>query len=205
MYFVMQSTHTGWACATSTRLSPTSRRCAAQMARGTEFRGYGPITVAATGVLALLAAGAQAILIPEPAASTSSAISRLWVATAAASVVLIGDRDGRRAPRRIHTGLADEMIHGATEQFIPAGVAGTLLTVVLYRVRTRRACGCCPASGRSCSASASSPPAARCRARCSRSASGISPPGLASARLRQWRAGVLALGDGAAVRRSGSS
>jgi hypothetical protein len=26
------------------------------------------------------------------------------------------------------------MIHGATEQFIPAGVAGTLLTVVLYRV-----------------------------------------------------------------------
>ena len=26
------------------------------------------------------------------------------------------------------------MIHGATEQFIPAGVAGTMLTVVLYRV-----------------------------------------------------------------------
>ena len=32
----------------------------AQMARGTEFQGYGPITVAATGVLALAAAGAQA-------------------------------------------------------------------------------------------------------------------------------------------------
>ena len=35
--------------------------------------------------------------------------------------------------RRIHSGLADEMIHAATEQFIPAGVAGVLLTVVLYR------------------------------------------------------------------------
>ena len=35
--------------------------------------------------------------------------------------------------RRIHSGLADEMIHAATEQFIPAGVAGALLTVVLFR------------------------------------------------------------------------
>src|SRR5262245_66032271 len=35
--------------------------------------------------------------------------------------------------RRIQSGLADEMIHAATEQFIPAGVAGVLLTVVLYR------------------------------------------------------------------------
>src|SRR5215475_11956829 len=35
--------------------------------------------------------------------------------------------------RRIHSGFADEMIHAATEQFIPAGVAGVLLTVVLYR------------------------------------------------------------------------
>jgi hypothetical protein len=36
--------------------------------------------------------------------------------------------------RRIHSGLADEMIHTATEQFIPAGVAGALLTFVLLRV-----------------------------------------------------------------------
>ena len=32
-----------------------------QMARGTEFRGYGPITVAATGLLAMLAAAIQAL------------------------------------------------------------------------------------------------------------------------------------------------
>jgi hypothetical protein len=36
--------------------------------------------------------------------------------------------------RRIHSGLADEMIHSATEQFIPAGVAGALVTFVLLRV-----------------------------------------------------------------------
>src|SRR5207302_11375672 len=35
--------------------------------------------------------------------------------------------------RRIHTGLADEMLRAATEQFIPAGVAGALLTFVLFR------------------------------------------------------------------------
>ena len=32
-----------------------------QMARGTQFRGYGPVTVAATGLLALLAAALQAL------------------------------------------------------------------------------------------------------------------------------------------------
>jgi hypothetical protein len=104
----------------------------AQLARGTEFQGYGPITVAATGVLALLAAGGQAILIPEPTAHVFSYLA-LWVATAAASVILIAIEMVARS-QRLHTGLADEMIHGATEQLIPAGVAGTLLTVVLYRV-----------------------------------------------------------------------
>src|ERR1700738_307412 len=42
----------------------------------------------------------------------------------------------------------------------------------------RRACGCCRACGRSYSASASSRPAARRRARCSAPASGPSPPAL---------------------------
>ena len=56
----------------------------------------------------------------------------MWIATAAVSVILIGIEMVARS-RRIHSGLADEMIHAATEQFIPAGVAGALLTVVLYR------------------------------------------------------------------------
>jgi hypothetical protein len=102
-----------------------------QMARGAEFRGYGPITVAATGLLAMLAAWAQARWLPDPAAHVFDYMA-LWVATAAVSVVLIGIEMVARS-RRIHSGLADEMIRAATEQFIPAGVAGALLTFVLFR------------------------------------------------------------------------
>jgi fumarate reductase subunit D len=107
-----------------------------QMARGTEFQGYGPVTVAATAVLALIAGGVQALWLPDPGADalTTNVLNTimLWVATAAVSVVLIGIEMVARS-RRIHSGLADEMIHAATEQFIPAGVAGALITVVLYR------------------------------------------------------------------------
>ncbi len=102
-----------------------------QMARGAEFRGYGPMTIAATGVLAVAAAGVQALWLPDPAADVLAYIA-LWVATAVLCAILIGIEMVART-RRIHSGLADEMIHAATEQFIPAGVAGVLLTVVLYR------------------------------------------------------------------------
>jgi hypothetical protein len=102
-----------------------------QMARGTEFRGYGPATVATTGVLALAAAAFQALWLPDPAADAFAYLA-LWVATAALSVVLIGTEMVART-RRMHSGLADEMIFAATEQFIPAGAAGALLTLVLYR------------------------------------------------------------------------
>jgi hypothetical protein len=102
-----------------------------QMARGAEFRGYGPITVAATGVLAVLAAWLQRLWLPDPASAVFEYVA-LWVATAAISVVMIGMEMVARS-RRIHSGLADEMIRAATEQFIPAGVAGALLTFVLFQ------------------------------------------------------------------------
>src|SRR5262245_10711923 len=102
-----------------------------QIARGAEFRGYGPVTVAATGIMALGAAAIQTVWLPKPAANVFAYLV-LWLATATSSVVLIGVEMVART-RRLHSGLADEMIHAATEQFIPAGVAGGLLTVVLYR------------------------------------------------------------------------
>src|SRR4029450_730005 len=102
-----------------------------QMARGTEFRGYGPITVAATGLLAMLAAGIQALWLPDPASNVVAYLA-LWIATPAVSVAVIGVEMVART-RRIHSGLADEMIHAATEQFIPAGVAGGLVAFVLFR------------------------------------------------------------------------
>jgi hypothetical protein len=102
-----------------------------QMARGTEFAGYGPLTVAVTGLLALAAGAVQAIFLPVPATDPFAYLA-LWTVTAAVSVVLTGSEMVARS-RRIHSGLADEMIHAATEQFIPAGVAGALLTFVLFR------------------------------------------------------------------------
>ena len=37
-----------------------------QVAHSTEFRGYGPATLASTGILAFAAAGAQALWLPDP-------------------------------------------------------------------------------------------------------------------------------------------
>src|SRR5258705_13184740 len=79
-----------------------------QIARGAVFRGCGPTTVAATGVFALIAAGIQALLLPDPIADVVTYLI-LWVVTATISVMLIGTEMIART-RRIHSGLADEMI-----------------------------------------------------------------------------------------------
>ena len=102
-----------------------------QMARGTQFRGYGAVTIATTGLLTILAGGAQALLLPEPAADIGGYLI-LWIVVAAVSAIMIGVEMVARA-RRMHSGLADEMLYTAVEQFMPAAVAGTLLTVVLVR------------------------------------------------------------------------
>lgn len=102
-----------------------------QVARTTEFRGYGPATLAVTGVFALLAAGAQDYWIRQPAKHVVEYVS-LWCSTALVSAVLAGVQMYTRS-RRIHSGLSDEMIHMAVEQFLPAVGAGLLLTVVLLR------------------------------------------------------------------------
>jgi len=99
-----------------------------QIARTAEFRGYGPVTVAATGVLAMLAALVQALWLPDPAADVAGYLT-LWVMTAGVCVALVGVEMVARS-RRIHTVLADEMIQAATQQFMPAAVAGLLLTLV---------------------------------------------------------------------------
>jgi hypothetical protein len=104
-------------------------RC--QIARDTEFRGYGPATALATSVIAVGAAAAQGIWLPSPANNILGYLS-LWVATAALSVAIVGVETVTRS-RRVHSGLAEEMIQSAAEQLLPAGVAGVLLTAVLYR------------------------------------------------------------------------
>ena len=100
-----------------------------QMARSTEFHGYGPTTLASTGVLAVVAAGAQAFWVPEPLNHVRAYLS-VWFATAVVSLAVIGVHAMSRA-RRIHSGMADEMIRMAVEQFLPAAGAGVLVTLVL--------------------------------------------------------------------------
>lgn len=100
-----------------------------QMARAMEFRGYGPATLAATGILALGAAAIQAHWIKNPAHDIGAYLA-IWIATAIVSVVVISIETVTRT-RRIHSDLASEMIHSAVEHFLPALVAGLLLTIVL--------------------------------------------------------------------------
>jgi len=102
-----------------------------QIARSTEFRGYGPATLAGTAAFAVIAAGAQSRWVSDPANRIGSYLS-VWIWTAFASATLIAVQMHTRT-RRIHSGLADEMIRMAVEQFLPSGVAGFFLAIVLVR------------------------------------------------------------------------
>ena len=102
-----------------------------QMARATEFRGYGPATLAITGAAAFLAAIGQAIKLPHPAHQPIAYLT-IWAATAACSASFIAIQTYART-RRIHTGMADEMLYQAIEQFWPAAVAGALMTIAIVR------------------------------------------------------------------------
>jgi hypothetical protein len=103
----------------------------AQLARSAAFRGYGPATLAVTGVLALVAASLQARWLSEPLDHIRSYLA-IWIVTAGLSLVIIIIEALLRAPR-VHAGLAMEMVHSALEQFMPAIVAGLLLTVLLFK------------------------------------------------------------------------
>src|SRR5215472_10374796 len=100
-----------------------------QIAQTTEFRGYGSTTLAGTGVLAMLGSAAQGLWVRDPA-NHIPAYLIVWISTAAVSATLIGAQMHART-RRIHSGLADEMIRMAVEQFLPSAGAGALLTWVL--------------------------------------------------------------------------
>jgi hypothetical protein len=102
-----------------------------QMARSTEFRGYGPLTLAATGFFAVSAAALQALWVPDPPSHMAGYLA-IWIWTAVLSAGLISGQMQTRT-RRIHSGLADEMIRMASEQFLPSLAAGALLTIVVAR------------------------------------------------------------------------
>jgi hypothetical protein len=102
-----------------------------QIAAGTAFRGYGPATMAATGALALIAAILQYFFLPDPTADPLAFFLGWGVAAALSGLIIWIEMRARS--RRHHSGLADAMIHQAAEQFLPAGVAGVLLAVVMWK------------------------------------------------------------------------
>jgi hypothetical protein len=108
-----------------------------QMARGTEFRGYGPATIAGTGLLAFAAAGVQARLIGNPLHAIPGFLA-IWTLTALIAVVVIGAETVVRT-RRVHSGLARKMMGSAVEHFLPALLAGLMLTVVTMRTAPQNA------------------------------------------------------------------
>jgi hypothetical protein len=103
-----------------------------QVAEATEFRGYGPMTLFGTAVVALFAGVAQWHWIPEPATHQLQYVA-LWVATGVFCAALIVAQMLTRA-NRLHSGMADEMIRMAVAQFLPAAIAGMILPFVLLQV-----------------------------------------------------------------------
>ena len=102
-----------------------------QIAAGTAFRGYGPAAVAATSGVALITTILQFLWLDDPTGHPVAFFSG-WVAAALVSGAMIWIEMQARS-RRHHSGLADAMIHQAIEQFLPAGVAGVLLAVMLWK------------------------------------------------------------------------
>ncbi|MBR1223750.1 MULTISPECIES: hypothetical protein [unclassified Bradyrhizobium] len=102
-----------------------------QIAAGTAFRGYGPATVAATGGIALLTAILQFLWLNDPTGQPVMFFAG-WAAAALSSGALIWIEMLARS-RRHHSGLADAMIQQAFEQFLPPGVAGLLLGIMLWK------------------------------------------------------------------------
>ena len=103
-----------------------------QLAQSTEFRGYAPPTLAATGAFALLVAAGQALWLPESATNMRLFVA-LWAATAAVCVVLIAIETVHHS-RRAHGELAPAMLQSALEQLLPAVVAGGLVTMALLEL-----------------------------------------------------------------------
>jgi len=103
-----------------------------QVARETQFRGYGPRSTAASGALAILVASLQSLWL-KGAQADARVFLMVWVSTAAVAAGVSAWETYVRT-RKVHFGFSREMIQAAIEQFLPAMVVGLMLTVVLVKV-----------------------------------------------------------------------
>src|SRR6266699_1940410 len=102
-----------------------------QIAAGTAFRGYGPAAMAATGGVALATAILQFAFLKDPTGDPLTVLVG-GVAAELLSSALIGI-EMPASSRRVQWGLTDAVFHQAVEQCIPAGLAGLLFAVMLWK------------------------------------------------------------------------
>jgi len=100
-----------------------------QMARTALFRGYRSATAAFSGVVAIAAAAAQSVLVPEPHKNVKGYLA-VWLFAALLSVAAAATEMILRCIKS-HSPLQKELTIQAAEQFVPALVAGALLTLVM--------------------------------------------------------------------------
>ena len=102
-----------------------------QLARTEVFRGYRALTVALSGVVALLAAFFQSVAVVDPAVEIGAYLA-IWIVAAMVSWLAAAGEMIVRA-RRARSDLSRELTWLALEQFFPCLVAGGLVTFVLVR------------------------------------------------------------------------
>ncbi|MDH3590914.1 MAG: hypothetical protein OER88_03495 [Planctomycetota bacterium] len=93
------------------------------------YRGYRAFPTACSGVLALAAAVAQAVWLPDPASNVMT-FTWLWVGVAAISFLMAGSEMLLHC-RRVPSPWRTQATWLALEQFLPAVLAGALVTGVL--------------------------------------------------------------------------
>jgi hypothetical protein len=100
------------------------------IARTQLFRGYRSLSTGATGVVALVAAAAQAQFAPQPRGQLGEYLT-VWLLAAVVSLAIVVIELAVRCWRRDPWPLQREMSFHAIEQFVPCLVAGGLLTLVI--------------------------------------------------------------------------
>lgn len=101
----------------------------AQLARTACFRGYRPWTVGSTGLLGVIAACLQAVLIPVPIDNLDAYVM-LWLGVAGVSVVITG-LELAFSYRTNDSAWERRLARQAVGQFVPCLVAGAAITWVI--------------------------------------------------------------------------
>jgi hypothetical protein len=99
-----------------------------QLAASTRFQGFAPAIVAVTGGLALVLAVYQTAD-GGPVADARLALMQ-WIGLAVISTALIGTEAVIRA-RRFHRAMADTMVTTTLRQFLPVGLAGAIVGIII--------------------------------------------------------------------------